>query len=723
MCFLGSKKTVPNKVLATSSGSSNRRLYCLAGLLSVWFLAICIRLFCLQVVAYGDYSQRAARQQQRSLEVSAVRGNIYDRNGNELAMTVKLDSVYAVPSEIVDVSQTAKALAGVLKIDHAELENRLTSARAFVWVARKIDKDTSYRVHALDLPGIRFEKESKRFYPKQELAAQVLGYVDVNDEGKGGIEREFEERLKGKPGRMLISMDAKRRWYSRAEKNPDPGENVILTIDENIQHVAERELDRAMGDSHAQTGTIIVENPHTGEILAFATRPAVNPNNSNSSAALQNRAVMQTYEPGSTFKIVTLAAALEEKLARPEDVVDCQMGSITINGLLIHDHKAYGNLTVAQILQNSSDVGAIKIALRLGEQRFDHYIRAFGFGSRTGIELPAETVGQTKPVAQWSKVSIGAISMGQEIGVSALQLISMGSTIANDGVYVPPRIVAGVTAPLSTRQLIQFHPAQGRRVISTMTAAQMKSMMEGVVLRGTGTKAILDGYTSAGKTGTAQKIDASGAYSHKLHVASFVGFAPVNNPAITVLVVLDAPVGAQDGGAVAAPVFTRVAQQVLGYLGVPHDVAFRDPQRLMLRAQAKDADMAEGSADRIASESEPANAPSVVATPSQPQADANVVPATSTPAPAPVRQQETPAPARQPAAAPPTPARGTVVLDVGGGTTVPDFHGKPLRTCMEEAQAAGIELEVTGSGVAESQSPPAGSRIPHGGHVTVRFGR
>ncbi len=451
-CVFSDRKNVANKVLATSSGSSNRRLYCLAALLAVWFLAICIRLFCLQVVAYGDYSQRAARQQQRSLEVSPVRGNIYDRNGNALAMTVKMDSVYAIPSEIEDVPKTAAALAKVLKTDRAELENRLRSARAFVWVAHKIDKDTSSRIHALDLPGIRFEKESKRFYPKQELAAQVLGYVNAADEGKGGIEREFEQQLKGKPGRMLISMDAKRRWYGRAEKTPDPGENVILTIDENIQHIAERELDRAMGDSRAQTGTIIVENPHTGEILAFATRPAVNPNASNSGDALQNRAIINMYEPGSTFKVVTLAAALEEKLAKPDDVVDCQMGSITVNGLLIHDHKAYGNLTVAQILQNSSDVGAIKIALRLGEQRFDRYIRAFGFGSRTGIELPAEAVGQTKPVNQWSKVSIGAISMGQEIGVSALQLISMGSTIANDGVYVPPRIVAGVTPPRSTQQ-------------------------------------------------------------------------------------------------------------------------------------------------------------------------------------------------------------------------------------------------------------------------------
>src|SRR5205807_7347645 len=270
--------------------------------------------------------------------------------------------------------------------------------------------------------------------------------------------------------------------------------------------------------------------------------------------ALKNRSVSDIYEPGSTFKLVTLAAALEEKITNPDEVVDCQMGSIMLNGLRIHDHKAYGGLTVTQILEKSSDVGAIKLALRLGEERFDRYIRAFGFGGQTGIELPGETRGITRPVSRWSKVSIGAISMGQEIGVSPLQLISMASTIANDGVYVPSRIIAGTTPPRSTPQYIPFHPAQGRRVLSTMTAAQMKQMMQGVVLRGTGKKAILEGYSSAGKTGTAQKVDpATRAYSHTKYVASFAGFAPINDPSITVAVILDSAVGLHQGGQVSAP--------------------------------------------------------------------------------------------------------------------------------------------------------------------------
>src|SRR5262249_58032607 len=277
-------------------------------------------------------------------------------------------------------------------------------------------------------------------YPKRELAAQVLGYVGLDDEGLGGVERQFDPKLAGKPGKMLISMDAKQHWFGRVEKSPDPGENVVLTLEEKIKYIAERELEKAMGEAHGEAGTIVVQNPHTGEVLALANRPNFNPNTFNTAdpRSFKNRAVSDIYEPGSTFKIVTLAAALEEKLTNPDEVIDCQMGSIELNGRTIHDHKPYGPLTVSQILANSSDVGAIKLALRLGEDRFDRYIRAFGFGSQTGIELPGETRGLSKPASRWSKVSIGAISMGQEIGVSPLQLIAMASTIATDRPFLPP---------------------------------------------------------------------------------------------------------------------------------------------------------------------------------------------------------------------------------------------------------------------------------------------
>jgi cell division protein FtsI (penicillin-binding protein 3) len=724
--------------MAQSTKNGNTRLFILAGFLAFWFLAICIRLVWLQVVDYGDFTQRAARQQQRSIEVAPVRGNIYDRSGNELAMTVNVDSVFAVPSEIPDVHSTAQILGKVLKSDASEIEDRLSNSKAFAWVARKVDNSTSARIRALNLKGIYFQKESKRFYPKGELAAQVLGYVSLDDQGRAGVEREFESKLTGKPGKMLITMDNRKRWLGRVEKNPEPGENLVLTIDEKIQYIAERELGKAIDETHAEAGTVIVQNPHTGEILALANWPTFNANASKvKPEALENRAVSDAYEPGSTFKVVTLAAALEEKITNPDEVIDCQMGSIVLNGLRIHDHNPYAGLTVAQILEHSSDVGAIKIALRLGEERFDRYIRVFGFGAQTRIELPSETRGITKPVSRWSKVSIGAISMGQEIGVSPVQLASMMSTIANDGLYVPPRIVAGTTAPRSTPQLIEFHPALGRRVISPFTAAEMKHMMEGVVLRGTGKRAILDGYSSAGKTGTAQKIDASGHYSHKQHIASFAGFAPVNNPAITVLVVLDSPAGGypRDGGGVAAaPVFTRIAQQVLAYMNVPHDVDVQDPKRMYLRAHAKEDEVSEGAADYIAGEQAPADVPAPAPPPAPvvppvQNAQVRTVAATSKsePQPAPPSLQQTRAPAPvaiQPASfKAPEPARETVVLDVAGGVLVPDFHGKSLRIALEAAEEAGLELDVSGSGVGQTQSPIAGTRIPPGGHVAVQFGR
>lgn len=707
-----------------SSTNANTRLYALAGFAAFWFVVICARLLWLQVFSYGEFTRQASRQQQQSIEVSAARGNIYDRHGNSLAMSVSVDSIFAVPSAIPDIHNVAVILSKVMKTDRAEVENRLRSSKAFVWVARKVDSETSARIRSMNLKGIYFQKESKRFYPKRELAAQVIGYVGVDDAGLGGIEREFDGRLKGKPGAMLISKDARQRWFGRVEKASDPGENVVLTIDEKIQFIAERELERAMTDSRAEAGTVIVQNPATGEILALANRPVFNPNSLRDAdpRTLKNRAVSDIYEPGSTFKTVTLAAALEENLTRPDEVIDCQMGSIVVNGLRIRDHKPYGDLTVSQVLQNSSDVGAIKLALRLGDDRFDRYIRAFGFGTQTGVELPAETRGMTKPASRWSKVSIGAISMGQEIGVSPLQVISMMSAIANDGRYVPPRVIMGTTAPRSTAQMVAFHPAPEKRVISPMTAAQMKHMLEGVVLSGTGRKAILNGYTVAGKTGTSQKVDpVTGTYSHVRHVASFVGFAPVNTPALTVMVVLDAPLGPQDGGLVAAPVFSRITQQVLAYLNVPHDLDFQDQKQFMMRAQVNPGDLAEGSPDALSLEAMAPEPQPQTPQPAQPQP---ALVAAVTPGPVRVAQAAL-APAPAPSSVPTANvnAHGTVILDVAGGVVVPDFSGKPLRAALEQAQAAGLELEVTGSGVARAQSPPPGSRVPQSGHVSVRFGR
>jgi cell division protein FtsI (penicillin-binding protein 3) len=713
--------------------NTQKRLYSLGTLFLLWAGLVCGRLVQLQIFRYGDLQQHAIRQQQRTIEVAPKRGIIYDRQGHELAMSILVDSVFAVPSEIPDPATAAALLGRILKSDPAELRARFQASRTFTWVARKLDAEAAERIRSLNLRGIYFQKEPKRFYPKRELAAQILGYVGMDDEGLSGVERAYEERLQGRPGQMLISVDARKRWFGRVEREPEPGENVVLTLDESIQYIAEKELDAAMKQTHAAAGTVIVQNPHTGEVLALANRPTFNPNWSRGlkPEQLKNRAVSDVYEPGSTFKIVTLSAALDQKLTTPDDLVDCQMGSIVVGGMRIRDHRPFGVLKVSDVLARSSDVGAIKIGLRLGEERLDHYIRAYGFGAQTGIELPGETRGLAKPVSRWSKVSIGAISMGQEIGVSPLQLVSMVSTIANDGVWTAPRIVAATTEPRSTPQMVVFHPAQQRRVVSPLTAAEMRRMLEGVVENphGTGKKAVLEGYTSAGKTGTAQKVDpATGTYSRTKYIASFAGFAPVNNPAITVVVILDSPAGLHQGGQVSAPVFQRVAQQVLAYLHAPHDLDLPKQRQLLLASrEVNDDDLAESSPDRLGAplemQAEPKPFMPATGAAAQPSV-AQLEPAAEIVRSLAPQPDALPSPPAVPDTPLPLPSRGTVVLDVEqGGIVVPSFLGKPLRSVVESAENSGLEVDAIGSGVATEQSPAAGSHVPAGAHVAVRFGR
>jgi cell division protein FtsI (penicillin-binding protein 3) len=722
---------------ASLRNRTDTRLYLLAAALAVWAFAIGFRLVYLQIFRYGSFEQRAQHQQQRTIEVSPRRGIIYDRAGRELAMSIAVDSVFAVPADIPDLAGTISLISRITKSDPHELLAKCEAAKTFCWVARKADAETAERIRSLNLRGIYFQKESKRFYPKRELAAHVLGYVGTDDEGLSGIEREFDDQLRGRPGRMLISVDARRKWFGSVEKQPEPGENVVLTIDEQIQYIAERELDVAMEQTHADSGTVIVENPRTGEILALANRPGFNPNLSREikPASLKNHAVSDVYEPGSTFKLVTIAAALDQHLTRPDEVFDCQMGSIVFNGMRIRDSRAHGLLPVSEILAESSDVGAIKIGMRLGDERFYQYIRAFGFGQQTGIELPGETRGLTKPPSRWSKVSIAAISMGQEIGITPLQLVGLISSMANDGVWVAPRIVAATTAPQSAPQTIAFHPAEQRRVIAPFTAAQMRQMMQGVVLHGTAKRAMLVGYSAAGKTGTAQKVDpATHAYSHTKYVASFAGFAPINDPAITVAVVLDSAVGLHQGGQVSAPVFQRVAQQVLEYLHTPHDVELPANRRVLLASRtAKDEDLAEGSPDHLgetldlAENSTPTSAPSVskpaVATVAE-TASAGLIPAglqhkEMEPAEIPDQAQNTASPAPAPVL-----SRGTVVLDVEqGGIVVPSFTGKSVRAAIESAEENGLDLDAVGDGLGREQFPAAGSHVATGSKVTVKFAR
>lgn len=729
--------------MAAAKSEGRLRLSLFATILCFWMIAICGRLVWLQIVQYGFLTQKAARQQQRAIEVAPPRGIIYDRKGRELAASIQVDSVFAVPSEIPDQGTTAALLSRILRTDPKETLAKLESSHAFAWIARKLDTSTAARIRALNLKGIYFQKEPKRFYPKNELAAQVIGYVGMDDEGLAGIERSFDQRLRGHPGSMLISMDARHRWFGRVEKNPEPGQNLVLTIDEDIQHIAERELEAAVTGYKAESGTVVIQNPRTGEILALANYPTFNPNSSRGvdPNSLKNRSVSNAYEPGSTFKMVTIAAALDQKATNPDEVFDCQMGKIFVGGRTIHDWHPFGLLSVSQVLQNSSDVGAIKIALRLGDDRMYSYIRGFGFGSQTGIELPAETRGIIRPVSRWTKMSIGAIAMGQEIGVSPLQLVSMTSTMANDGIWTPPRIVAGTTDGLTDvaggpGHSVVFHPGQQHRVISPMTAAEMRQMLEQVVLKGTGKKAILDGYSSAGKTGTAQKINPLTHRYGSKDIASFSGFAPVNNPAITMTVILDSPEAAHHhGGDVAVP-WGRIAQQVLEYLDVPHDVDVRSPQRMLLRASAKPEDSMEGSPDHVgeevaASDTDAPDESAVVAKTDKTGSQTGIVAASykaGSTGKTKSDAADTSAGVVQSGRSPsepqsPVPTSGTVVLDVDAAKTVPSFLGKPVRTVIEEGEKAGLEVDIFGSGVARQQDPPPGARLPSGGHVTVQFAR
>jgi cell division protein FtsI (penicillin-binding protein 3) len=657
----------------------------LAALLALWSGAALGRLAYLQLFRYSDFLARAEHQQQRIVEISPKRAEVLDRNLHTLAMSALVDSCFAIPSEITDAHMVSRLLGPVLKVTPEEIEARLASSSSFVWVARKLPPDTAARIAALNLKGVYFQKEDERFYPKRQLAAALLGYVDIDDKGLGGIEYSLEDHIRSRPGRMLIFTDARRRWYDGSDAKPDTGSSVVLTIDENIQFIAEKELAAAIQQTHAPAGSVVVQNPSNGQILAMANWPTFNPNAvaDSPAEARMNRAVSALYEPGSVFKVVTLSAAIDQGLTTPDEVVDCEMGAIYIGNHRIRDHHPFGNLTVAEILAHSSDVGAIKIGMRVGAPKLYDYIRAYGFGSPSGIELPGESRGLLRRLENWTPISIGAISMGQEVGVTPVQLISAMSAIANGGLLYKPQIVLDLrpqVPPLAP-------PPAPNRVIREGTAAAMRQMLEGVVLHGTGQLARLDGHSSAGKTGTAQKLDpGTGRYSQTQLIASFVGFAPVNNPAVTILVQLDSPVGPHEGGSVAAPVFKRVAEQVLAYLNVPQDIPLPPKQ---LRAKR--------------------NAPPAVGLSDLADFSPSATDSLEAPAPASPANPRVPPP--------------SVALAEGDAIAVPELAGKTVREVTEICQRLGMNPVLVGTGVVMEQEPRAGTAVPRGGNVTVRFAR
>jgi len=683
-------------VTDTREFTASERLLIVATLMLLCIVAVLSRLGYLQLFRHSEYLAHAARQQQRTIEITPKRGAIYDRNMDTLAMSIPVDSVFADPIDVGDPQLAARLLSRVLGIPVEILEAKLTSAQNFVWIARKVPPDKKEAVEALNLKGIYFQKENQRIYPKRELAAHVLGFVDLDEKGLGGIEYELDNQIRGKSEKIVVMADARQRWFDGAEAQRERGADVVLTLDEQIQYIAERELAAAIAKTHALAGSVVVTNPNNGEILAVANWPKFNPNAASeaSAEARMDRAVTALYEPGSTFKLITLAAAFDQGIVRPEEVFDCENGAVYLAGHRIRDHKPFGLLTVSNILAQSSDVGAIKIALRLGAPKFYDYIRAFGFGQLTGVDLPGESKGLVRRLENWSAISIGSISMGQEVGVTPIQLISAVSAIANGGTLYRPHVVAELRRDnkvLSAQGPLV--PTEPRRVIRPETAATLRRLMEGVILNGTGPLAHLDGWTAAGKTGSAQKIDpATGRYSHTQLIASFTGFAPINNPAVTILVSLDSPVGQHEGGQVAAPVFKRIAEQLLPYLDVPRDVPL-EPKLIQVAYKDRNASNLAALSDF---------------TPTDFTAQPDLPPAESSGTIARSAKKQAPA--------------VTVAVDEGGDISIPDFSGKTMREVTETCLKLGLDPLLVGSGLATNQVPAAGTQLRRGAKLTVQFG-
>jgi cell division protein FtsI (penicillin-binding protein 3) len=560
---------------------SQKRLLQLFAFLAAWAVIVIGRLVQIQLVRHGEYVTKAARQQERTLALQPVRGSIVDRNGRILAESIAAESIYADPQAIVDRAQTAKAMASVaaLQMDARELSTKLNSTSGFVWIARQLPLEAAAAVKALKLPGVYFLEEHRRSYPRATLAANVVGYAGVDGEGLAGIEHSFDAQVRGRAGRVTLLRDARRGMYlvgGEGPNRPIDGNNVVLTIDSVVQFIAERALGRAVDRYQAAGGVAIVMDPRDGRILAMASNPTFDPNRFRDFGPelRRNRAVQDAYEPGSTFKIVTASAGLEEGVVTPSQVLDCGDGFIQIGSTQIHEHggNRYGRITFEQVMMHSSNVGAIRVGLALGQDRFYRYIRRFGFGERTGVTLPGEALGRVRPTAQWSQLSNASLSIGQEINVTPLQVIDAIAAVANGGLRVQPRIVEKV---VDTKNNTIYTPPQTApvRVISEKTAAVLNEILKAVVTSGTGVQAALSEHVVAGKTGTAQKAG-RGGYGDKV-VASFGGYVPADRPQLVILVVVDEPKLAEYGGTVAAPAFKEIAESTLRYLNVAPSIPAR----------------------------------------------------------------------------------------------------------------------------------------------------
>ena len=646
-----------------------RRVGVIAVSVGLWTVGIEARLIVLQVIQHDALVARAERQQLRTITAPAKRGEILDRRGRVLAFSVDADSIYAVPTEIRDPERVATLLCDTLQEcdedARAGLMKRLSGDRAFAYVRRQVSPRVAQRVAALALDGIGFLKEDRRFYPNRELAAHLLGYVGIDNQGLHGIEFTYDSEIRGRPGKILIQTDARRRAFSRLERPPTVGATLELSIDEYLQHIVERELRAAVERYGAAGGTIILLEPHTGEILALANEPTFNPNAFAQSTASdrRNRAIQDIYEPGSTFKIVTASAALQEQVIAPDDPVDVSAGMITFGSRRIDDAYRYGILSFTDVIVKSSNVGAIKVGLQVGPERLGQYARRFGFGQTLSRDFQGESKGIVWDPASLNDSALASMSIGYQVGVTPLQMVAAASAVANGGELVEPRVVRAVRVG---GQRLAVPTRAIRRSIDARTAATMTTIMEGVVARGTARRAQIQGYTVAGKTGTSQKL-VDGRYSESEYNASFVGFVPSRDPAFTALVVIDSPRGKEyGGGAVAAPVFKRVAEAALRHLGIAPTV--HPPTPIVARA--------------------PAEPLPTFAVPS------------------------------------PRPTVLTSAVNLGlGQLLMPDLRGLSARQALRALGNLGVGAHFDGDGFVITQDPPPGAPIDRGSEVALRLQR
>jgi cell division protein FtsI (penicillin-binding protein 3) len=701
------------------------RLHLLLWCLLAWAGLIVVRLVYLQVFQHDELARMAQSQQQRTREIPAMRGSIFDRNAQPLAKSIPAESICVNPQKIPDAAMAAELLSAILNLDRAKLEDRIAGAKlrgsGFLWVKRKVLSDEADRLRSLKLAWVEFRPEVRRFYPHHELAAHVVGTMgmassdDAIEHGTGGVEQSFDEDLAGEPGIAHVFTDVKQNPYDQViARKPEPGANLTLTIDSNLQYDAEKALERAMEKTHAERGSIVVMNPYTGEILAMANAPTFDPNEPPSpgepEGARSNLAVSTPFEPGSVFKTITLSAALETTTIRPDTMINCGNGTINLFGRVIHDHNRYSALTMAQVLEKSSNIGAIQIGLKVGDRRLYQYVTNFGFGHKTGVELPGESSGLVRRVKDWTPSSIGSVAMGHEVSATSLQLAVAGAVIANGGLRVKPQIVLSRQKP--GEPVEKFAPEKPMRVIAPETAITMRQMMEGVVLRGTGKGlANLRGYTSGGKTGSAQIYDLKAhVYTHHYN-ASFLGFAPVANPQIVIAVTLNGTSGgsAGYGGPVAAPVFRDIAMSALRMLDVPKDLPddmFRASNAPVDRNDLPIAGLGRPPIDEISASDASGDA-----------STRSVSSVTPPPAPADI-----------------SPADTGEVSDAGrrpfftavAGPKTPSFLKMTLRAVLEEASARGLQIETAGAvqaGLVQDQTPAPGAILPPGARIRVLFAK